>query len=116
MQGQCSAPDQLNSNLKLQCPDGYAIGTVYVCVMVRAGGADPSGNLGLVPRWMTGHLYLVRPCKGETTMRGTRSLLPERVKGTNVRETVVSRVFLEYRRADRRIRRQRGLSEEGTLT
>lgn len=28
MQGQCSAPNQLNSNLKLQCPDGYAIGTM----------------------------------------------------------------------------------------
>lgn len=28
MQGQCSAPDQLNGNLKLQCPEGYAIGTV----------------------------------------------------------------------------------------
>ncbi|KAF5917654.1 hypothetical protein HPG69_013490, partial [Diceros bicornis minor] len=27
MQGQCSAPDQLNSNLKLQCPQGYAIGS-----------------------------------------------------------------------------------------
>ncbi|ELW70629.1 Pappalysin-1 [Tupaia chinensis] len=27
MQGQCSAPNQLNSNLKLQCPDGYAIGS-----------------------------------------------------------------------------------------
>lgn len=27
MQGECSAPDQLNSNLKLQCPEGYAIGS-----------------------------------------------------------------------------------------
>ncbi|ERE84483.1 pappalysin-1, partial [Cricetulus griseus] len=27
MQGQCLAPNQLNSNLKLQCPDGYAIGS-----------------------------------------------------------------------------------------
>nr|KAF6486398.1 pappalysin 1 [Rousettus aegyptiacus] len=27
MQGQCSAPGQLNSNLKLQCPEGYAIGS-----------------------------------------------------------------------------------------
>ncbi|XP_007474796.2 pappalysin-1 isoform X1 [Monodelphis domestica] len=26
MQGQCSLPDQLNSNLKLQCSDGYEIG------------------------------------------------------------------------------------------
>ncbi|XP_045325553.1 pappalysin-1 [Leopardus geoffroyi] len=30
MQGQCAAPDQLNSNLKLQCPDGYAIGSECV--------------------------------------------------------------------------------------
>lgn len=33
MQGQCSAPDQLNSNLKLQCPEGYAIG-----MEARGGG------------------------------------------------------------------------------
>lgn len=46
MQGQCSAPDQLNSNLKLQCPEGYAIG-----MMGSWGGAvrgtQFSRNLGV---------------------------------------------------------------------
>ena len=61
MQGECSAPDQLNSNLKLQCPEGYAIGTMGVggelCMGVGGRGvAHPPQNLELVSFWDNGLL------------------------------------------------------------
>lgn len=45
MQGECSAPDQpANSNLKLQCPEGYAIGTMGVVVSAWVRGCASSQN------------------------------------------------------------------------
>lgn len=69
MQGQCSAPDQLNSNLKLQCPEGYAIGTVGARAGVE-GKAFREARLVLcwvagspceAPREALGHQTCVRP-------------------------------------------------------
>ena len=59
MQGECSAPDQLNSNLKLQCPEGYAIGAMGVGgeLCMGAGGVHPPQNLRLVYCRGNGHLY-----------------------------------------------------------
>lgn len=58
MQGECSAPDQLNSNLKLQCPEGYAIGTMGVGseLCMGEGGAHPPQNLEPVSCWDNGPL------------------------------------------------------------
>lgn len=91
-----SAQPQTSSTATSNCSARTAMPSVR-CVFDSRGGADPSGNLGLVPHWVIGHRYLMRPCKGETKVKGTRSLLPERVKGMNVRETAVGEcgVFLE---------------------
>lgn len=59
MQGQCSAPGQLNSNLKLQCPEGYAIGTLGALGEPQEGRAF--WELRLVLDWVVRHLYRVGP-------------------------------------------------------
>lgn len=50
MQGQCSAPNQLNSNLKLQCPEGYAIGRTGACGQRWRGESFREPRL--VPHWV----------------------------------------------------------------
>ena len=75
MQGECSAPDQLNSNLKLQCPEGYAIGTMGVggelCMGARGCASSPELEACVLPgQWAplsargTGEMKRneIRPC------------------------------------------------------
>lgn len=56
MQGQCSAPNQLNSHLKLQCPDGYAIGSECAtsCLDHNSESIILPVNLTVrdIPHWM----------------------------------------------------------------